>query len=186
MGTIHRKCSADLPRIWLMTDERVKKKALIRAVRRLPRGAGVVFRHYGLKPRKRRALFARVLAAARPRGVRVLLAGTAAMAQAWGADGWHGATPGMRRNGAIHTAPAHSPAQMRRAERAGVDALFVSPVFATRSHPKARPLGAVRFGLLARQARKPVIALGGMTARRGRALRAMGAHGWAAIDALSG
>ena len=61
------------------------------------------------------------------------------------------------------------------------DALVLSPVFATRSHPGAPPLGPLRFRLLARQARVPVIALGGMTARRAAALGAA----WAAIDGLS-
>lgn len=75
--------------------------------------------------------------------------------------------------------------EMRAAERAGVDLLFVSPIFPTRSHPAARTLGKVRFGLLSRQARKPVIALGGMTAHRANGLRSMGIYGWAAIDALT-
>jgi thiamine-phosphate pyrophosphorylase len=186
MTAIHRKNARVVPRLWLMTDERVKNKALLRAVAHLPRGAGVIFRHYGLQRKKRRALFERVLAAARPRGVRVLLAGTAATARAWGADGWHGGDNGRRSRGALHTAPAHCVPEMRRAERAGADALFVSPVHATRSHARARPLGRVRFAMLARQARLPVIALGGMTPRRARALAPMGIHGWAAIDSLSG
>lgn len=67
------------------------------------------------------------------------------------------------------------------AERAGADLILLSPVFATRSHPGAPVLGPVRFGLLARQARTPIVALGGMTAKRARALP--DAYGWAAIDA---
>jgi thiamine-phosphate pyrophosphorylase len=63
--------------------------------------------------------------------------------------------------------------------------VFLSPVFPTRSHPGARALGRVRFGLIAQQARIPVIALGGMDARKGRSLRALGAYGWAGIDAWS-
>ena len=37
------QCRQTLPRLWLMTDERVGD-ALIPAVERLPRGAGTVFR----------------------------------------------------------------------------------------------------------------------------------------------
>jgi thiamine-phosphate pyrophosphorylase len=69
--------------------------------------------------------------------------------------------------------------------RAGADAVFVSPVFATASHPGAPTLGPMRFGLLAKRLPLPVIALGGMDARRFRRLKPLGAHGWAAIDALS-
>ncbi|CAN5429707.1 hypothetical protein BH10PSE12_BH10PSE12_37780 [soil metagenome] len=84
----------------------------------------------------------------------------------------------------LHSAPAHSLCEIRAAERAGADIVLVSPVFSTRSHPGAPVLGRVRFGQLARQARRPVIALGGMTAERATSLSAMTIHGWAAIDAL--
>jgi len=61
--------------------------------------------------------------------------------------------------------------------------VFVSPVFATRSHPGARALGPIRFALMVRGLPIPVIALGGMTAKRARRLQLLGASGWAAIDA---
>ncbi|OYW85444.1 MAG: hypothetical protein B7Z20_09100 [Sphingobium sp. 32-64-5] len=70
------------------------------------------------------------------------------------------------------------------AHRIGADLIFLSPVFATRSHPGARFLGPLMFGTLARSSRIPIIALGGMTAQRYRRLQALGADGWAAIDAL--
>lgn len=162
-----------------MTDER-QGDGLWPALKALPRGGGVVFRHYGLAPGERRRLFRRVRALARRRRLLILLAGPPRLARAWGADGSHGVHRGRWRTLA---APAHTPVEMRRAERAGVDLLFISPVFATRSHPDAKPLGRVRFGLLARQARRPVIALGGITPRRARTLRALGCHGWAGIDA---
>ena len=44
-----------LPTIWLMTDERVGD--LLGAIRRLPRGAGVVFRHYATPAEERRRLW---------------------------------------------------------------------------------------------------------------------------------
>jgi thiamine-phosphate pyrophosphorylase len=81
----------------------------------------------------------------------------------------------------LRTAPAHSPPDLRRA----VDAVLLSPVFPTRSHPGAPALGPVRFGLWLRAASVSVIALGGMDAPRLRRLRGQGAHGYAAIDAWS-
>jgi thiamine-phosphate pyrophosphorylase len=56
-------------------------------------------------------------------------------------------------------------------------------VFATRSHPGGKTLGPLRFHLLSQVAPAPVIALGGVTARRAAAHKL--AH-WAAIDGLSG
>lgn len=157
----------------------------MRALHRLPQGAGVIFRHYGWPQDRRRALFDRVRDLARRRRLVLLLAGDARTARAWGADGWHGrygAAEHVRR-GLLHSAPVHDVPQMRAAERNGAHVLLLSPVFPTRSHPGAQVLGRVRFAILLRKARRPVIALGGMNAGRWRDAHASGAIGWAAIDA---
>lgn len=181
MPARHCKKAAKLPKVWLMTDERMDDALLMRTLGRLPRGAGVVFRHYSLAARKRRALFDHVHAMARRRSLVLLLAGAAATARAWKADGWHGRTSGP--SDMLHSAPAHTIPEIRQAAHAGADIVFLSPVFATRSHPGARTLGRTGFAALARQARSPVIALGGMNPARWRGLREAGAYGWAAIDA---
>ena len=169
-----------LPRLWLMTDERIGDE-LFDAIGRLPRGAGIVFRHYSLPKAERRALFDRVRNVARRRGLVLVLAGPASTARLWGADGSHGRERGGAWSG-IRTAPAHDLAEIRAAERAGADLLFLSPVHATRSHPGAAPLGTDRFARLARRSHLPVVALGGLGPGRGSALRARGAYGWAGID----
>ena len=160
-----------LPRLWLMTDERLGD-GLLAAVGRLPEGAGIVFRQYSLTEAERRVLFDAVKQAAPGP---VLLAGFPEQALAWGADGSHG-----RHRGAT-TAPAHDLAEIRAAERAGAALVFLSPVFPTRSHPDATVLGPEGFAALASQTALPVIALGGMNAGRARTLS--GAYGWAGIDA---
>jgi thiamine-phosphate pyrophosphorylase len=159
------------PRLWLMTDER-QGDTLWTALDRLPRGAGIVFRHYALPPADRRALFARVRKIARRRGLRVVVAEPPLA----GGGGVHN-----RRGAGLKTASAHNLRELRSAERAGAELIFLSPVYATRSHPGAKPLGPRRFAMIAHQARVPVIALGGMNAARFRALG--GAYGWAGIDA---
>ena len=165
-----------LPRRWLMTDERLGA-ALAGMVARLPEDAGIVFRHYSLPRAERRALFEQVKASA---GTRLLLlAGDSALAADWGADGSHGRGPGK----GLRSAPVHSYAEIRVAERDGAQLLFLSPVFPTRSHPGARTLGIARFAWLARRTHLPVIALGGMDAARGKRLASFGAYGWAGIDA---
>lgn len=172
-----------LPTLWLMTDER-QGDALWAALDRLPRGGGVIVRHYGLPAPERRALFARIRRIGRARGLVVLLAGSARTAVAWRADGVHGDARRAARP-LLRTAPAHAPREMIAAARGGVQLLFLSPVFATRSHPGAAALGPIRFGLAMRHARTPVAALGGMTAARARSLKGFGISGWAAIDAWS-
>jgi len=83
------------------------------------------------------------------------------------------------------TASVHNMSELARANRMGANMIFLSPVFATRSHPGAPTLGTMRFAVLARLSRSPAIALGGMTSKRFRRLRSLGAYGWAAIDALA-
>lgn len=175
------------PSIWLMTDERVDDVALFRVLARLPRGSAVILRHYSLPAAERRALFERVRAVTRARGLTLLLAGTFDEARDWGADGHHGRTgapvcvPGW-----LHSAPAHNHHELVAAERAGADVVLVSPLFATRSHPGAGVLGAARFAALARASAVPVIALGGVKPRHAGLVRRLGASGFAAIDGLVG
>ena len=164
-----------LPRLWLMTDERQGDR-LWDALALLPRGSGVVFRHYAMDPPARRALFFQVKRVARRRGLLLIVAG----AQPLNGDGRHGCGSSK-----LQTAPAHDLKQVRAAERAGASLIFLSPLYPTRSHPGGRTLGRVRFGLIAHQARAKVIALGGVDRVRARSLAALGAYGWAAIDAWS-
>lgn len=159
-----------LPRLWLMTDER-QGEGLWAALERLPKGAGVVFRHYGLAPGERRQMFRKLQIIARRRQLLLLVGGCGP--RGGGVHGGRG--PGLR------SASAHNLAELKTAERLGASLVFLSPAFPTRSHPGARTLGPVRFGLIARQARIPVIALGGMDLRRARRLPHI--YGWAGIDA---
>ncbi|TGX53329.1 thiamine phosphate synthase [Sphingomonas gei] len=167
-----------LPHLWLMTDERMGE-SLWNALARLPRGSGVVFRHYGLPLAERRALFAQVTRMARRRGLLVIRAGAERLGR--GEAGVHG-----RRGAGLRTWPAHSRREAVAGIRAGADLLFVSPVFATRSHPGAPALGRARLGLMIRGLGVPVIALGGMDPHRAAGLRPLGIYGWAAIDAWIG
>lgn len=164
-----------------MTDERMGQR-LLPSIAALPRGSGIIFRHYSVPVGERRALFTAVRALAKRRRLVLILAGDARTARAWYADGAHGRTG--KRHAKLHTAPVHSVAEAVSARRNGADLLFVSPVFATRSHRGARPLGRVRFGLIRRAVHLPVIALGGMSPARARSLTTLKIYGWAAIDSL--
>lgn len=164
---------ARYPTAWLMTDERMGER-LWEALRRVPPRGGVVFRHHDLPHTERLALWLRVRHIAQARRLLVLSAGAALP----GADGVHRARgPGLR------TWPAHDRREAVAAARAGAALVFVSPVFATRSHPGAAALGPMRAVRMARGLGLKVIALGGMDARRWQRVRSSGFDGWAAIDA---
>jgi thiamine monophosphate synthase len=62
--------------------------------------------------------------------------------------------------------------------------VFVSPVFATISHPDAAALGVAAFARLARETTMPVYGLGGITDENAEQLAGSGAAGLAAIGGL--
>ncbi|MFM5929895.1 MAG: thiamine phosphate synthase [Novosphingobium sp.] len=172
--------SGSLPSLWLVSDAR-NDAGLEAALRRLPRGSGLVFRHYHLDRAPRRARFLALARVARALGHLVVLSGTARQARRWGADGAYGPPEALARGPAcLRLVTVHGLREIAKSRRA--DALILSPVYATRSHPGARGLGPLRFRLMAAQAPHPVLALGGMTLRSARSLRP---DGWAAIDGLS-
>jgi thiamine-phosphate pyrophosphorylase len=167
----------------LISDAR-NDAQLERALKALPRGSGFIYRHYHLPDPARWARFRVLRRIARARGHRVILADSALTARAWGADGIYDAPRSLtpRRRGLLHLATAHDLHEVGLAGRLGADAVLLSPVFPTATHPGGAVLGPVRFRLLARQSALPVIALGGMTAARARVLDW---DRWAAIDGLS-
>lgn len=171
-----------LPLLWLLSDAR-NDAALEDALARLPPGSGFVFRHYHLGEAERRARFDGLAKASRAVGHRVILADRAERAHAWGADGVYGSPGRLAPSDALlRLATAHDGAEIQAAVARGADGVFLSPVFATRSHPDAMTLGVHGFHVLAQQSGVPVIALGGMNAQRARELDW---PRWAAIDGLA-
>jgi len=157
---------------------------------RLPRGTGVIYRSFGAPdaPKIAQAL-ARI---ARQRGLVLLIGADEALAARCGAHGLHlpermtAQAPRIRarRPGWLITTAAHSPRALARAAGAGCDAALFSTVFASRSASASRPIGPVRFAALARAAKLPVYALGGVNARTARRLLDSGGVGLACVEGL--
>lgn len=170
-----------LPSIWLVSDAR-NDHVLEQILRKLPRGSGLIFRHYHLAGDARRKRFAKVKRLAKHRGHTVALAASPATARQWGANAAYGSAQRLARGPALcRLITAHSLREIGAAHRARAHAILLSPAFATRSHPGRSALGPARVRLLAARARVPVIALGGMDSRRARQL---GTVRWAAVDGL--
>lgn len=146
----------------LFTDD--SNRDWIAAARRLPRGSAVIIR--ARDSQARAALFERLSPLP---GLRLLIADDPALARA--ADGLH--LPERRAREAAHwrirhpdwiiTASAHSLRALMHL--AHVDAVFLSPVFVTASHPGASALGAARAAFIAAASPVPVYALGGVDGR---------------------
>ena len=173
-----------VPALILMTDDaRLPNPEAAAAA--LPAGSIVVIR--AQNPQRLKALALSLRTAARRRGLFLVVSGDVALARQIGADGVHlperriGEAAAIRaRSNMIITASAHSLRPALKA--AAVDALILSAVFATQSHPGQPALGPVRAALMARQLPLAAYGLGGITADNAR--RLSGFCGIAAIGAL--
>lgn len=171
-----------LPRLWFFTDP-ARTPDPVAVARTLPRGTAVVYRHFGAADRLEVATALRRLP-----GVVLLIGADPGLAELIGADGVHlperlaahTARLKRRRPRWLITVAAHSARALRLA--AGADAAVLSPVYGSRSPSAGAPLGVARAALLARTAPVPVIALGGVTHLRARALARRGFAGAAGID----
>lgn len=168
--------------LWLLSDAR-NDELLPRALRGLPRGSAFVYRHYHLDPRARRLRFDELAPLAAEGGHALILSGSDDQAKAWGAAGSYGPPEAIgEAPELLRVATVHDGHEIAHANASGADAVMLSPVFATRTHPGIPPLGAEKFHALAALAEMPVIALGGMTFERAKEL---GWSRWAAIDGLA-
>lgn len=144
--------------------------------RTLPLGAWLIWRAYEVTPTREE--ITRLTRLVHARKGKLLIAGASRLTAL--TDGMHlpahrlkgtytdqfRTTPHRPRTGFQVTAAAHNEHDIIAAARVGINAVLISPVFATASHPGARTLGPVRFASLAQRATKlglEVIALGGMT-----------------------
>jgi len=183
-----KKRGRRLPPLLLVTDE-ARLSDPCAAIMALPRGSGVVYRHYSSANRDR---LAQTLASlCRARRLLFIVGGDAKLAMRVHADGLHlreadlcRAVPRFARR-LLVTAAAHTRPALLRAYRLGADAALLGPVFATESHPGAPALGPLRFAALVRGAPLPVYGLGGIAAGNARRLLGSGAAGIAALGALA-
>lgn len=82
------------------------------------------------------------------------------------------------------TSSAHTQEEIEYTNTLPLDALFISPIFSTASHPTAPALGIKKFKTLIPHSKHPVYALGGITADNCSLLDSSGAYGIASIRAF--
>lgn len=154
-----RQTKVPAPRQWLIADERIGE-GFWSAIRKLPRGTGVLI-FYGSLPKCQRAkLVSRIRRIARDRTLVI-------------AD-----------ESAGEAARVHDLHELRRALQRRIPMILLSPMKPTRSHPDWQPIGRMRAAALARLARRRLFALGGMDEAEFRRIERLGFQGWAGIDAF--
>ncbi|MEO0397870.1 MAG: thiamine phosphate synthase [Pseudomonadota bacterium] len=172
-----------------MTDRKraPNPQAVIRALN--PAGnrrAAVIFRDYDAPHRAR--LARHLSALCKSRRVTFLVAGDAKLAAAVDADGVHWPAFKLataKKTAGLITAACHNEAEIAAANRLGVDAVLLSPVFETASHPGAEAMAVDRLARLMRKTAVPVFALGGVDHNAVSHLKGRGFSGIAAIGAFN-
>jgi thiamine-phosphate pyrophosphorylase len=157
-----------------------------RTAERLPAGAGVVYRHFGAGDAE--AVARRLKAVAVERGLVLLIGLDGDLAEAVGADGVHlpqralekavglrARRPDWVLTGAVHSADTPLPDEL--------DAVVMSPIFPAGGASAVKPaLGVEALNTVA--LRRPVYALGGITAATVSGLTRSGACGIAGVGAI--
>jgi thiamine-phosphate pyrophosphorylase len=174
-----------LPPAFFLTDP-VRTPDPARIAANLPRGWGVIYRHFGSADRF--DVGAKLARTCRRRGLVLLVSADPALAVRIGADGVHWPSAqlrGVRKQGCsfIETSSAHSRIEIAHARRLGLDAALCSTVFESHSPSAGKAMGALRFRRLAADARLPLYALGGIKAANAASVMSKAA-GWAAIEAV--
>lgn len=180
-----------LPNLLFFTDPaRVASPEAV--AERLPRGAGIVFRAFAAENAVEQGRRLRAIADAQ--GLLLLAGAHPGLAEGIGADGLHmperlvGEIPKLRAEHARYliTVAAHDLKAIQAAERAGADAVIVSPVFTSNSPSAGEPLGVGSLKALVAATALPVYALGGVRADTVSQLADSGIVGIAAVEALAG
>lgn len=177
--------SAPLPRVHIVTDDRIAGRRDLAARARKIASAGRVALH--ARARLDGRPFLALAETLKHAGGVLFVNDRADVAYIVEADGLHLPAQGLPLAAARRLVgarwigrSAHSPEDARTAADEGADYVFLGPIWATSSHPERIPLGPDAIST-AQPAR--VIALGGITTERVPACRDAGAYGVAVVSA---
>ena len=161
----------ELSQDYVFTPPTIKPEQLLRWLKAFERQTLVRLRQPYLDHAAYEQLARRMITAARPFGLRVVLDRGETMARRLGAAGVHFPQSVLMQIGTGELAPVknvlrlascHDAESLQRAAELGLDAAVLGHVMDTATHAGAAPLGWPRFAELARNANLPVYAIGGV------------------------
>lgn len=153
------------PPVFWMTDPS-RTPNIVHVCENLPKGWGVIFRHFGQTDRHEHA--AQIASVCKRRRLSLLIANDPMLAKHVGADGVH--WPHAARTQAkywrkafpLMTVSAHSATDVRCLRNDLYDAAMLSCVFPSNSPTAGKPLGALSFRMITKSAPLPCYGLGGI------------------------
>jgi thiamine-phosphate pyrophosphorylase len=175
-----------LPPVLFLTDP-ARVAAPLDVIAALPRGWGVVYRHFGSAGRRQEG--EAIAELCRRRGLFLLVAADPELAMRLNAAGVH--WPARRAREArrwatrfdLQTCSAHTPRELRSALALPVSGILFSVVFPSASPSAAKAMGGMRFRQSIMGACRPVYGLGGITAQTAGQIAPVA--GLAAIDGVA-
>ena len=176
-----------LPPFFYFTDDQRGGDPLYVAPH-LPKGCGIIFRHYNSKKRAELAFYLSKIC--KKRDLSLFIAKTPELAQEVNAAGCHlpdhriSALPVLKAQypQLVFSAACHSERSLLKAQDLGAVFAFLSPLFATRSHPGASSLGVIKAQKIIKDISFPVFALGGVGFKHQNWLKSAGFAGFGAIS----
>ncbi|WP_300391630.1 thiamine phosphate synthase [Henriciella sp.] len=181
----HRHVSNGLPPGLFVTDPS-RTSDILETVHALPDGIGVLFRHFGNPDQLTLAPDLGLLC--RRQGRPLIVSADPELCAQIRASGVHWparmteSKPVNLRTDQLNTMSVHAIRDVRRAQTLHMDAVLISPVFASDSPSAGAPLGLPRLTSYARRAGMNVYALGGVTANN--AERVARIAGFASVSGL--
>jgi len=181
-----------LPCLILMTDaKRLPDPSAI--IPQLPAHSAVIVRHFTRKQKEQ--IIIKIKNLCRKHKVKLLVSDNMGLAIRYRLDGVHFPEARLKSIAAcgrisrplpqfLYTGACHSQTGIQNANRAGLDAILLSPVFPTSSHPGTPCLGITRFRHLGNLSSLSNYALGGIGPRTVPRLRASRTIGVAGISGL--
>ncbi len=180
------------PPLLLMTDtERLPDPS--RIIPKLPSGSGVIVRHFSRSSKIE--LVRKIKKLCLKHKVKLLVSDDVSLALSQGLDGVHLSEKALRKVAGCGrlvrpkpdffvSAACHSQLALCQAERAQIDAVLISPVFETDSHPHARSKKPWSFQNLTRNTSLKPYALGGLNGKTAQRLCHTRVCGFAGISGL--
>jgi len=162
------------------------------AIENLPKNSAVIFREYDLPAQEREKLAQEIIAICRKNNHKILIGKNFELARKLKADGVHFSDNDRlslqilnRRNlpqKFILSVACHNFLSVLKFRKLKVDAVFISPIFATKSHPEAKLIGLQALSRIILKAKHPIYALGGINSQNINSLQKLGAKGIGGIE----
>ena len=170
-----------LPKVIIIFDDELfNKKKMLKL--KIPKKSAFLLRSYQTKKRKKIAK--QLLKFCKMKKIKLLIGSDIKLAEDINAHGIHFPEYMIKKNKInwisiknvksnkkwIVTTAVHSMRSLKKAENLDIDAVLLSPIFPSKSHPNHKSLGLNKFSKIVKKTKLPIYALGGINIKNVKSL----------------